>query len=175
MWHTSRTEPVTKVQATDANLGTLGSLQKQQLSRPLGTFIEDGVFPIDPERVSACIDGELEPPLINESCTPWLLARRKPTKSWETPVIHRAVEVLTNPAALARRQQDNAHFCQVRKSLCDSGVDVLVICRPFRWVERQTIFHPVRPRFRLSPNRDCRERPLQNRFQRCRRVAVRIH
>ena len=39
----------------------------------------------------------------------------------ETPAIHRAVQVLTNPAALARRQQDDAHLGQVRKSLCDSG------------------------------------------------------
>ena len=39
----------------------------------------------------------------------------------ETPAIHRAVQVLTYPAALARRQQNDAHLGQVRKSLCDSG------------------------------------------------------
>ena len=39
----------------------------------------------------------------------------------ETPAIHRAVQVLTNPAALARRHQDDAHLGQVHKSLCDSS------------------------------------------------------
>ena len=39
----------------------------------------------------------------------------------ETPAIHRAVRVLTNPATLARRQQDDTHLGQVCKSLCDSG------------------------------------------------------
>ena len=39
----------------------------------------------------------------------------------ETPAIHRAVQVLTNPATLAGRQQDDTHLGQVRKSSCDSG------------------------------------------------------
>ena len=48
----------------------------------------------------------------------------------ETPAIHRAVQVLTNPATLARRQQDDTHLGQVRKNLCDSsagkgGVDTI--------------------------------------------------
>ena len=34
-----------------------------------------------------------------------------------TPVIHRAVEVLTNPASLARRQRNDAHLGQVSKRL----------------------------------------------------------
>ena len=55
--NTGRTAPLTKVQASDANSGTLGFLQKQQLSRLLETFIEDGLFPIDPKRVPARIDG----------------------------------------------------------------------------------------------------------------------
>ena len=38
----------------------------------------------------------------------------------EAPAIHRAVQVLTKPAALAR-QQDDTHLGQVRKSLCDSS------------------------------------------------------
>ena len=37
------------------------------------------------------------------------------------PAIHRAVEVLTNPASLVRRQRDDAHLGQVRKSLCDGS------------------------------------------------------
>ena len=63
------TEAVTKVLATDDNLGTLGTLQRQQLIHPLEAFIADGLFPIDPKRVPACIDGELEPPLVIEACT----------------------------------------------------------------------------------------------------------
>ena len=39
----------------------------------------------------------------------------------ETPAIHRAVRVLTNPATLALRQQDDTHLGPVHKSLCDSG------------------------------------------------------
>ena len=54
----ARTEPV-------PNLGTLGSLQKQLVDVLAGS-IEDALFPIDPQRVPACIDGELELPLINE-------------------------------------------------------------------------------------------------------------
>ena len=42
----------------NANLGTLGSLQKQQLIDVLAAFISNGLFPIDPKRVPACIDVE---------------------------------------------------------------------------------------------------------------------
>ena len=43
----------------------------------------------------------------------------------ETPAIHRAVQVLINPASLARRKRDDSHLGQVRKSLCGSrGTDV---------------------------------------------------
>ena len=84
--NTSRTELLTKVQASDANLGTLGSLRKQQLSRLLETFIEDGLFPIDPKRVPACIDGELKLPVINESCTPFAVKQR-----WFSPEERRMI------------------------------------------------------------------------------------
>jgi len=43
----------------------------------LAGFIEDGLFPIDPKRVPACIDGELELPLINELCTPFAAKQRR--------------------------------------------------------------------------------------------------
>ena len=39
----------------------------------------------------------------------------------ETTAFHRAVRVLTNPATLARRQQDDTHLDQVRKNSCDSS------------------------------------------------------
>ena len=58
------TEAVTKVLATDTNLGTLGSLQRQQLIHLLEAFIVDGLLPIYPKRVPVCIDGGLELPLI---------------------------------------------------------------------------------------------------------------
>ena len=36
----------------------------------LAAFMQDGLFPIDPKRVPACIGGEPELPLINELCAP---------------------------------------------------------------------------------------------------------
>lgn len=36
----------------------------------------------------------------------------------ETPAINRAVQVLINPTFLARRQRDDSHSGEVRKSLC---------------------------------------------------------
>ena len=67
----------TRIVAADANLGTLGALQKQQLISILEDFIADGLFPVDPKRVPACISGELELPLINESCTPFAAKQRR--------------------------------------------------------------------------------------------------
>ena len=70
-------EPIPRVRVEDANLGTLGSLKKQQLVNVLAAFIEDGLFSIDPKRVPACINGELELPLINEFCTPFAAKQRR--------------------------------------------------------------------------------------------------
>ena len=39
----------------------------------------------------------------------------------EKPVIHRAVQIFTNPASLARWQRDDPHQGQVRQSLCGSS------------------------------------------------------
>ena len=190
--NTGRTEPVTKVQASDANLGTLGSLQKQQLSRLLETFVEDGLFPIDPKRVPACIDGELELPLINESCTPFAAKQRRFSpeerrmiraeiqKLLDRGIIRPSVSPWAAQCLCVRKKDGTLRLCidwRVLNKLLvsDSGGlgDMQTIFDGLKG--KQTIFHPVRPRFRNSPNRDSRERPLQNRFQRCRRVAVRIH
>lgn len=70
-------EPEPKVQVQNANMGNLGSLQKDQLVDVLSLFIEEGLFPIDPKRVPACINGELELPLINEFCTPFAAKQRR--------------------------------------------------------------------------------------------------
>ena len=43
----------------------------------LRDFVEAGLFPIDPKRVPACISGELELPLIDESCTPFAAKQRR--------------------------------------------------------------------------------------------------
>ena len=66
-----------EARVSTANLGTLGKLQKQQLVDVLVAFIQDGLFPIDPKRVPACIDGELELPLINEFCNPYAAKQRR--------------------------------------------------------------------------------------------------
>ena len=71
------TDPSTRVRVEDVNMGTLGSLKKQQLVEVLAAFIEDGLFPIDPKRVPACMNGELELPLINEFCTPFAAKQRR--------------------------------------------------------------------------------------------------
>lgn len=39
----------------------------------------------------------------------------------KTPAIHRAVQVLTTPVSLPRRQPDGSHLGHVRKSFCDSS------------------------------------------------------
>lgn len=65
------------VDVRDADRGQLGALQKHQLVMVLSVFIEDGVFPIDPKRVPACIDGKLELPLIIEFCTPFAAKQRR--------------------------------------------------------------------------------------------------
>lgn len=62
-------EPLPKLQVENANMGSLGALQKGQLVPVIVRFIEEGMFAIDPKRVPACIDGTLELPLINEHCT----------------------------------------------------------------------------------------------------------
>ena len=42
----------------------------------------------------------------------------------EAPAIHRAVQVLKNPVSLARRQRDDPHLGQVRKSLYGTVIAV---------------------------------------------------
>lgn len=52
-------------------------MQKGQLTEVIVRFIEEGLFPLDPKRVPACIDGTLELPLINEFCTPFSAKQRR--------------------------------------------------------------------------------------------------
>ncbi|CAB1105423.1 unnamed protein product [Ectocarpus sp. CCAP 1310/34] len=62
------------VNRKDANLGTLGSLKQQQLVNVLAAFIEDGLFPIDPKRVPACINEIqqlVDRGVIRQSMSPW--------------------------------------------------------------------------------------------------------
>ncbi|CAB1110204.1 unnamed protein product [Ectocarpus sp. CCAP 1310/34] len=73
---TSAASPPT-VRAADANMGQLGALQKQELVEVLATFVEEGLFPIDPKRVAACGGSELELPLIDEFCTPHAAKQRR--------------------------------------------------------------------------------------------------
>lgn len=48
------------VKVGNANMGTLGAPQKDQLVSVLVRFIEEGLFPIDPKLVPACVDGTVE-------------------------------------------------------------------------------------------------------------------
>ena len=65
-----------QVKLSDANMGQLGRVEKGDLLRILGDIVEAGLFPTDPKRVPACISGELEFPLIDESCTPFAAKQR---------------------------------------------------------------------------------------------------
>ena len=59
----------------------------------LSGFIEDGLFPIDPNRVPACIDGELELPLVNDLCTTFAAKQRRFSPE-ERHMIRADIEVL---------------------------------------------------------------------------------
>ena len=63
-------QPHEQVCAEDANCGQLSVKQRAHLDSLLHHFISGGLFPTDPKRVPACVDGELSLPLIDESCTP---------------------------------------------------------------------------------------------------------
>lgn len=54
----------------DAGCGLLGEHHKQERTTPLDEFIGRGLFQVDPERVSACLDGGLSLPLLDESRAP---------------------------------------------------------------------------------------------------------
>ena len=58
------------VDSKDANCGQLSETQKEELMTTLDWFIHQGLFPTDPKRVPACLDGELTLPLIDESHSP---------------------------------------------------------------------------------------------------------
>ena len=66
-----------QVKVSDANTGQLGRAEKSELMRLLRDFVEAGLFPIDPKRVPACINGELELPLIDGSSTPYAAKQRR--------------------------------------------------------------------------------------------------
>ena len=59
-----------QVRVEDAICGQLGVKERAHLDSLLHHFITGGLFPTDPKRVPACVNGELSLPLIDESCTP---------------------------------------------------------------------------------------------------------
>ena len=63
-------QPHEQVRVEDANCGQLSVKQRAHLDSLLHHFISGGLFPTDPKRVPACVDGELSLPLIDECCTP---------------------------------------------------------------------------------------------------------
>ena len=63
-------QPHEQVRVEDANCGQLSVKQRARLDSLLHHFISGGLFPTNPKRVPACVDGELSLPLLDESCTP---------------------------------------------------------------------------------------------------------
>ena len=63
-------QPHEQVRVEDANCGQLSVRQRAHLDSLLHHFISGGLFPTDLKRLSACVDGELSLPLMDESCTP---------------------------------------------------------------------------------------------------------
>ena len=63
-------QPHEEVRVEDVNCGQLSVKQKAHLDSLLHHFISGGLFPTDPKRVPACVNGELSLPRIDESFTP---------------------------------------------------------------------------------------------------------
>ena len=99
-----------KVRVEDANLGTLGAAQKQQLVRVLRRFVEEGLFPLDPKRVSACVDGELELPLLNDHCSPFAAKQRR-FSAEETKMITAEIQKLLDRGIIERAWSPWAAQC----------------------------------------------------------------
>lgn len=54
--------PVKGLRPGDTNCGLPGEQQKQELATLLDESIGRDLFPVDPERMAACLDGELSLP-----------------------------------------------------------------------------------------------------------------
>lgn len=123
-----------KVDVRNANLGQLGALQKHQLVNVLSAFIEEGLFPIDPKRVPACIDGELELPLINEFCTPYAAKQRRFSPQ-EREMIQAEIEKLLERGIIRRSMSPWAAQC-----LCVRKKDgTLRLCIDWRVLNKQLV------------------------------------
>ena len=122
------------VRAGDANMGTLGALQKQQMIDVLTVFIEEGLFPIDPKRVPACIDGELELPLINEHCTPFASKQRRFSEA-ERKMIRAEIQKLLDRGIIMRFMSPWAAQC-----LCVKKKDGTVrLCIDWRELNKRLV------------------------------------
>ena len=62
---------------SEANFGQISAGQKHVFVKMLQTFADEGLFPTDPKRVPACVDGELTLPLIDEACRPIAAKQRR--------------------------------------------------------------------------------------------------
>lgn len=130
----SEDTPPPKVDVKDANMGQLGALQKHQLVEVLSAFIEDGLFPIDPKRVPACIDGELELPLINEFCTPFAAKQRRFSPE-ERVMIQAEIKKLLDRGIIRRSMSPWAAQC-----LCVRKKDgTLRLCIDWRVLNKQLV------------------------------------
>ena len=103
-------EPHPKVKVENANMGTLGTLQKDQLVPVIVRFIEEGLFPLDPKLVPACINGTLELPLINEFCTPFSAKQRRFSPE-ERRMIRAEVQKLVDRGVIRRSMSPWAAQC----------------------------------------------------------------
>lgn len=122
------------VKVSDANMGTLGALQKQQLIEVLILFIQEGLFPIDPKRVPACIDGELELPLLNEHCRPFAAKQRRFSEA-ERRMIRAEIEKLLDRGIIRRSMSPWAAQC-----LCVKKKDGTVrLCIDWRELNKRLV------------------------------------
>lgn len=69
-WIPEQPELGNRMKASDTYSGQLSKDQKAELIATLDCLIGRGLFPTDPKRVPACMDGELTLPLIDESQPP---------------------------------------------------------------------------------------------------------
>ena len=126
--------PERTVRWQDANMGTLGALQKQQLVEVLLLFIQEGLFPIDPKRVPACVDGELELPLINEHCAPYAAKQRRFSEE-ERRMIRAEIQKLLDRGIITRSMSPWAAQC-----LCVKKKDGTVrLCIDWRELNKRLV------------------------------------
>ncbi|CAB1118123.1 unnamed protein product [Ectocarpus sp. CCAP 1310/34] len=163
---------VVGVARADANLGTLGSLKQQQLGNVLAAFIEDGLFPIDPKRVPACINGELELLLINEFCTPFA-AKQRLFSPEERRIIRAENQQLEDRGVIRQSMSPWAAQCLCVKKKDDTlrlcidwrELNKLLVSDSGGFGDMQTIFDGLKGKKWKPPRKTVTRRPFEMRME----------